>query len=795
MEALSVISTGLLEPGFKPRQVVDNIISTFKISEQKTIILGKKDAVIMRNISHELALNLKDKFAKCGLKVVIKPRQIDQDFTSHSPPDGMDYNTTYEHKEDFEKLLTGEFVASEISASYRKSLLWALAASFIAPLIYFSMLFTVVYAGLKYASFLSDNLQHLGFFISLLVIIVPYFMIIIVAIFLTRPLFISSEPPEYFEMYRKDAPALFNLIDVMSEKLSVPFPEQICLDTNINASAGAMYGYSCLRQGKLRLTIGLPLLLGLNVRQFSGILAHEFGHFSQPIAMRVYYVINRINFWFYHRAYRPDKLDKLLEQWSEKADLPITGTLSILGAKIALKLTRLILKILYKANLRFTQSMSRQMEYDADCYESQFVGSNQFEQTSIDIRKLSYAAEIVDKMNQKSWSEKKLLANIPSAIVHFASKLDKTVDECIKQDMQEGETSPWDSHPADNDRIQHIIERNEPGIFTIEFPAKSLVKSINKLCELATINAYTRLGIRSARQYTVANNRLMEHDDRKEEWALSYRKFFNSNNEIRFLNLAPMLEDKPESHIQCMNSIRQLTPQFTVDFDQLNEHLQQSNKLILAKAYLQSDIKVDITNLNIEEDSIHAIEAELQKLRDESAVKKALLFPFDQLFYERIIFNKKGLSNEQNNIVDQLLKSLQGMFLLEPFIIDLQRYIYVFASLSSCEEEEFEQVAPAIDRLADVMFKTAHQLMSEAKQIKMYDEKFHDLAMFIESWSGILPPEKQVYPFDEYFEMAEQICKSIHYQYYWYFAELANICNKVELEQKITPLTFPAQKI
>jgi hypothetical protein len=48
----------------------------------------------------------------------------------------------------------------------------------------------------------------------------------------------------------------------------------------------------------LVLTIGLPLVAGFNLREFAGVLAHEFGHFSQGVGMRISYVIRSISFWF-----------------------------------------------------------------------------------------------------------------------------------------------------------------------------------------------------------------------------------------------------------------------------------------------------------------------------------------------------------------------------------------------------------------------------------------------------------------------------------------------------------------
>ena len=101
---------------------------------------------------------------------------------------------------------------------------------------------------------------------------------------------------------------------------------------------------------------------------------------------------------------------------------------------------------------------------------------------------------------------------------------------------------------------------------------------------------------------------------------------------------------------------------------------------------------------------------------------------------------------------------------------------------------------PTVNRLADLTLAASHQATREAKNIKIADEKFRNMAEFIESWSGTLPTQKQIYQLDEHFDTADEICKAIHYQYYWHFAEVAELCSQAERLHKISPLSFPPQK-
>ena len=68
--------------------------------------------------------------------------------------------------------------------------------------------------------------------------------------------------------------------------------------------------------GKLVLTIGLPFVAGVTLKQFAGVLAHEFGHFSQGAGMRLYALIMRINVWFARVVYQRDDWDETLDAWS-----------------------------------------------------------------------------------------------------------------------------------------------------------------------------------------------------------------------------------------------------------------------------------------------------------------------------------------------------------------------------------------------------------------------------------------------------------------------------------------------
>jgi Zn-dependent protease with chaperone function len=90
-----------------------------------------------------------------------------------------------------------------------------------------------------------------------------------------------------FSLEPAEEPRLHAFVDMVCSLIGAPPPKRIDVDCDVNASASFRAGMlSLFLPGDLVLTIGMPLVAGMNTRQFAAILAHEFGHFAQGTAMR-----------------------------------------------------------------------------------------------------------------------------------------------------------------------------------------------------------------------------------------------------------------------------------------------------------------------------------------------------------------------------------------------------------------------------------------------------------------------------------------------------------------------------
>src|SRR5690606_29383698 len=119
----------------------------------------------------------------------------------------------------------------------------------------------------------------------------------------------------------------------------------IDVDAMANASASFRRGLLSFFGNDLVLTLGLPLVAALDLRQLTGVLAHELGHFRQGLAMRLTYIIQRINGWFFRVVYERDGWDeRLAAATHEQAFQPVI--LIVLLAQVCVWLSRQALKAL-----------------------------------------------------------------------------------------------------------------------------------------------------------------------------------------------------------------------------------------------------------------------------------------------------------------------------------------------------------------------------------------------------------------------------------------------------------------
>ncbi len=193
---------------------------------------------------------------------------------------------------------------------------------------------------------------------------------------MVKPLFAPRvRRGEACTLNRSHEPLVFAFVERVCQAVGAPVPRRIDVDCEVNASASFRRGLLSLFGRDLVLTIGLPLVMGLSLRQLAGVLAHEFGHFTQGFAMRLTYIIRSVNGWFARVVYERDSWDEQLVAWSNRATCVCGFAIPCAAVRVA---DAAVLWALMMAGHVISCWMLRQMEFDADRHQARWAGSDAF---------------------------------------------------------------------------------------------------------------------------------------------------------------------------------------------------------------------------------------------------------------------------------------------------------------------------------------------------------------------------------------------------------------------------------
>jgi Zn-dependent protease with chaperone function len=388
-----------------------------------------------------------------------------------------------------DRLLSG-FTATrlktpKISFLYRVSLLAVAFGMILLPIVYLGL---TVYLGYLALSMMFhppavwepwDMIKY-----GLIVVSGP-----IAFFFMIKPLFAKPVVSKSaMTLNPEDEPLLDAFVKKVAEVVGASVPEKVEVDCSVNASASYIGGIKGVYHNRLKLVIGLPLVAGLSLRSLAGVLAHEFGHFSQAAGMRMTYVIRRVNNWFYRVVYERDMWDvKLYDALDD--DKPVKALVAYVALFIVM-INRGILWFLMVLGNGISCFALRQMEYDADTYEIQLAGSDVFDRTTRRIGVLHAGSTQALRLIEENWHEQRLAEDFATLTRTQADSLSKKVLDAIEESIQESKTSAFSTHPTDLERIREAEKAGERGIFHIEEPASVLFQSFHRLSRRATANFY-----------------------------------------------------------------------------------------------------------------------------------------------------------------------------------------------------------------------------------------------------------------------------------------------------------------
>ncbi|MDX2111033.1 MAG: M48 family metallopeptidase [Verrucomicrobiota bacterium] len=388
--------------------------------------------------------------------------------------------------------ISGSIPPRRVTFMYRAGLVLTALAMVLLPCIYIYVIYLTVLLVWLWITWAYHIFDHITGFVPGVLYLTPIFAGCTVVFFMLKPFFAKrAKPAEGNEICLANEPVLNAYICTICDTVGAPRPKAVRLDCQANASVGIQNGLMGLFTRNLVLTIGFPLIAGLNTRQLAGVLAHEFGHFSQSAGLTTNFLIRSVNCWFHRVVYERDNWDVMLENATNQGHALIALMMSI--AFGALWLTRKLLFLLMHVGHAISVFQSRQMEFDADYYDAQLAGSETFTSTSQEIHLLNKA--VMDAFNRANllWKNKQLVNDLPALMLGYRNTQSAFTVAQIGTQGTKQRTHWFDTHPSDGERAIHVARLSAQGVFHKEIPAIQLLTDPAGQARATTLHQYHHL--------------------------------------------------------------------------------------------------------------------------------------------------------------------------------------------------------------------------------------------------------------------------------------------------------------
>ncbi len=392
--------------------------------------------------------------------------------------------------------LTGVLPRRRISIFYQIGLLLVAIFMVLLPLVYLTFALLTGYGVYWYAihGWVIFSSFAGGIHVMILKMILylgPLLGGTVAVFFMFKPILARSPKRAMpLELNPAQHPRLYQFIAHLADLVGVSMPKRIYLNCDLNASVGFRRGFLSLLGNDLALNLGLVLVAGMNTRQFAAVVAHELGHCTQWLAMRLGYIIDRIDGWFVRVVYERDTWDEALKDWSNSVN-DLRLSLIVGCVHLAVWLSRKILYVLMITGHAVSCFLSRQMEYHADSCAIAAAGSEGVESSLLRLREQSLLRQIGYNALDQIWEKRRQL---PDSLPEFLNRLEKGLPSDFREDAQAtllNETPGiFATHPTPAQRIQKARRASEAGVFTIEKSASALFRDFAETSRVVTARHY-----------------------------------------------------------------------------------------------------------------------------------------------------------------------------------------------------------------------------------------------------------------------------------------------------------------
>lgn len=308
----------------------------------------------------------------------------------------------------------------------------------------------------------------------------------IVLMFLLKPFLFRAAPADSGRdqiISRDDEPLLYEFIEKLCLRINAPAPDTIVL--SLDANVGVCM--KSLINGKMELTLGLPLLSVFPLRILIAVLAHDLGHFRQRGAMRLSHLVFFIHRFMHKVLYERDPIDRFFEHLRSIRNIYLTAANFIIF--IFVESMRGLLWLLLVSGLWMTIRLKREMEFDADRFAAKLAGRDELAKVLEALHFVNIGALHAMCDVNATMQERALPDDVVQLAVAEAVSMARYKDEII-ENLRNEQTHWNSSHPCLTDRLNNIADIENTSVLQTDTPSTQLLGDFTVVCQRLTRRYY-----------------------------------------------------------------------------------------------------------------------------------------------------------------------------------------------------------------------------------------------------------------------------------------------------------------
>ncbi|WP_416520606.1 M48 family metalloprotease [Streptomyces achromogenes] len=277
----------------------------------------------------------------------------------------------------------------------------------------------------------------------------------------------KGEDPPGLPVTDADEPRLWALVRELAAAAGTRAPDRILLTGEVNASVSEEPRLLGLLPGPRRLTLGVPLLIGLTEAQLRSVLAHEYGHFTggdtrlSALVVRGRVQIGRVIGQFHAKADGKVAADRARQERASAKRVAKgrkAKEIDTTGVGATYRTMARIYTAYGKLYLRASLSTARGQEYAADLTAARIAGRDATASALRQIPALSASHDFYLDSYATLGLQARLLPPRGEFFGGFGRLLAAREPEPAKRraELPEMPVGPYDSHPPIADRVRRI---------------------------------------------------------------------------------------------------------------------------------------------------------------------------------------------------------------------------------------------------------------------------------------------------------------------------------------------------